>query len=386
MELFEGQHKEKQQPYIVFDHNIHEFWQNRILNRSYMSQFPGAISLTELAETAQNAGYQVMTADVFLANPTPAGVGFCITEIGSIHTDDLLRRGVIPAIYTCGESPIIAFDFYHNLARYVGRYQHAFLFGGASKRLKGTGVHFHPFFWPNASRQVTPGKPWTQKRKITMINSNKRAFQLRIGSLELHHPLYSLRKIFWYFRNLGIRYCDPWMRSDLYLERLRAIEYFSHEPGFDLYGNGWDTPVHGTGQRYQQSIQKAYRGKIPAGVENKGKVLREYKFAICFENTSFPGYITEKLFDCFFAGCIPIYYGAPDIAEHVPANAFIDFRNFQNYEQLEKYILTMSAEDAARYLQAAAEFLASPAFDKFHVSAFTKQIMLAIEDVAKHNA
>jgi len=45
MEFYEGQHKEKQQPYIVFDHNISEFWQNRILNRSYMSQFPGAFSL-----------------------------------------------------------------------------------------------------------------------------------------------------------------------------------------------------------------------------------------------------------------------------------------------------------------------------------------------------
>ncbi len=44
-------------------------------------------------------------------------------------------------------------------------------------------------------------------------------------------------------------------------------------------------------------------------ISNKHAWLKEYKFNICFENSSNPGYLTEKLFDSFAAGCIPIYWG-----------------------------------------------------------------------------
>ena len=38
--------------------------------------------------------------------------------------------------------------------------------------------------------------------------------------------------------------------------------------------------------------------------------LRKCKFYICLENTSAPGYVTEKLFDAFLTGSIPIYWGS----------------------------------------------------------------------------
>ena len=42
---------------------------------------------------------------------------------------------------------------------------------------------------------------------------------------------------------------------------------------------------------------------------NKMRWLSNYKFAFAFENTQFPGYISEKLFDAYSAGCVPIYWG-----------------------------------------------------------------------------
>ena len=42
---------------------------------------------------------------------------------------------------------------------------------------------------------------------------------------------------------------------------------------------------------------------------NKHKWLQNYKFNLCFENSSYPGYLTEKLFDAYNAGCVPIYWG-----------------------------------------------------------------------------
>lgn len=47
-------------------------------------------------------------------------------------------------------------------------------------------------------------------------------------------------------------------------------------------------------------------------VDDKLKWQKEYKFSICFENSSTSGYLTEKLIEAFAADTIPIYWGDPD--------------------------------------------------------------------------
>ena len=34
------------------------------------------------------------------------------------------------------------------------------------------------------------------------------------------------------------------------------------------------------------------------------------------------GYITEKIFDSFFAGVVPIYWGAENITDYVPKSLY----------------------------------------------------------------
>lgn len=43
--------------------------------------------------------------------------------------------------------------------------------------------------------------------------------------------------------------------------------------------------------------------------DNKIKLLNDCKFTICAENTDTPYYVTEKLFEAFLGGCVPIYAG-----------------------------------------------------------------------------
>jgi alpha(1,3/1,4) fucosyltransferase len=43
--------------------------------------------------------------------------------------------------------------------------------------------------------------------------------------------------------------------------------------------------------------------------DNKIEYLKDFVFNICPENSSTSGYVTEKLFESFEAGCIPIYWG-----------------------------------------------------------------------------
>ena len=76
----------------------------------------------------------------------------------------------------------------------------------------------------------------------------------------------------------------------MYLERLKAIQFFENDPDFDLYGHGWDKPVRYT-HAYDASIKKTYRGTV----KNKLNKLSEYKFNLVFENCIFDGYVTEKI-------------------------------------------------------------------------------------------
>jgi hypothetical protein len=57
------------------------------------------------------------------------------------------------------------------------------------------------------------------------------------------------------------------------------------------------------------------------------RVFNRYKFILCFENSKGDGYITEKIFNCFFARTIPIYWGADNINLFINKNSFINVEN-----------------------------------------------------------
>jgi hypothetical protein len=56
-------------------------------------------------------------------------------------------------------------------------------------------------------------------------------------------------------------------------------------------------------------------------------IFNKYKFVICFENSYADGYITEKIFNCFFAKTIPIYKGSEKINDYINKSTYIDARD-----------------------------------------------------------
>ena len=66
----------------------------------------------------------------------------------------------------------------------------------------------------------------------------------------------------------------------------------------------------------------------------------KHKFAITFENNSYPGYVTEKLMDGFLGCSIPIYWGAKNIGEEFNEKSFINAMNYSNKDLMEfiKYL------------------------------------------------
>lgn len=57
-------------------------------------------------------------------------------------------------------------------------------------------------------------------------------------------------------------------------------------------------------------------------------VFNQYKFILCIENSYSNGYITEKIFNCYFANSIPLYKGSPDVMRFLNGGSFVDLRQF----------------------------------------------------------
>lgn len=83
------------------------------------------------------------------------------------------------------------------------------------------------------------------------------------------------------------------------------------------------------------------------GVARKIDWLRDYKFTFCFENSSHPGYITEKIMNAFYARSVPVYWGSTTLEcdfnpkavinyhEGIHLNQFIDrIREIDNNDEL----------------------------------------------------
>jgi alpha-1,3-fucosyltransferase 10 len=86
-----------------------------------------------------------------------------------------------------------------------------------------------------------------------------------------------------------------------------------------------------------QGIQVDARGSClnnaPTVPRDQSKVdaMREYKFCATMENSKGVDYVSEKMWDGLVSGCLPIYLGAPNIQEHLPApNAVIDYVRLGN--------------------------------------------------------
>jgi hypothetical protein len=206
-----------------------------------------------------------------------------------------------------------------------------------------------------------------------MVASNKRA-HAGLSELDPARPYKSLRLLAASLLGRSYRYTGRWDVPDLYEERLRVISHFARNPGFNLFGIGWES---GARDLPRAVVESCYRGPI----RDKATALRRHRYALCFENTIFPGYITEKIFDCFSAGTIPIYLGAPDIERYVPATCFVDMRKFQSFSDLEDHVVNLAEDEVKVYREAIISFLGSSAFERFSQERFVERLLDAVESV-----
>jgi len=184
-----------------------------------------------------------------------------------------------------------------------------------------------------------------------------------------------------------------YLPNELYSLRIKAIRYFEkkYPDDFDLYGVGWEKPLD---LKFVYSALKSNPFKILIFLKDyvdslrgfpsyKGKVvdkistLARYKFCLCFENMKdIDGYITEKIFDCFKANCVPIYYGASNISKYIPSDTFINFRQFKTFDEMYSHMINMDKKTYNRYLISIKKFLKSNQLKKWNYQSYCSQVFL----------
>ncbi len=179
--------------------------------------------------------------------------------------------------------------------------------------------------------------------------------------------------------------------NELYSFRRKIIEHACqfYPSSFDLYGKGWDQfsldRKYLIGRLFNKASSKleiirvknsrysdVYRGVLLT----KEFGIRDYKFHFCLENAqSYPGYVTEKIFDAMRYGSIPVYLGAPNISDLIPEGCFVDIKKFSGIDHLFNFLSEMSDAERHRYLSNIDEFLSSEKRYPFSVDCYVSTLI-----------
>jgi hypothetical protein len=321
-------------------------------------------------------GIPVSTADRLETRTAPAAELNVYVTMGirDRYSGLAARDDVVLSAFFVPECPVAEPALYRDLAAASEAFRRMYSFStdDALRPFLDREIHFEPFRFPQAFDDVHE-EIWSRRDRgfLTIINGNK------VPRLQA---------------------------AELYTERLRAVEYFARTDEIDLYGIGWDGPPFRIGQtrvpaalrRLGYLAERKWRGVVPdrdplrvaarrawrGAVASKAETLGRYTFAICFENMVLAGWITEKIFDCFFSGTIPVYLGAPDIEEWIPADCYVDMRRFDGYGELGEFLHGLSPAEIGAYRLAARDYLRSEAYRPFSKHAFAERFERILDEDA----
>ena len=312
--------------------------ENPILNRDGQ-----LLPLSRLRAHMANKGVNVRTADYLFKNEYQAtaysdyySLGLLDNYAKLIDRKDVRLRG-----FLIMEPPVVAPHLYRALPELTRHFDRVFVHNtvGDGYSLKGVDQSkLYTFYWP----QPYPGvleSHWSKENRqnrIVVINGN-------------HIP----RSLF----------------GQLYGKRIEVMARLAKLGVVDLFGQGWDKwwshrsmwPPYWFNFKALMSI---YKGPC----DSKFEVLSGYRFSLCFENMTMKGYLTEKLFDCLYAGTIPLYLGARNVEELIPSEAYIDCRKFTSWEEMVHKVTAMTNDEVNLMRLAGKKFIQSEDGLKFYNS------------------
>jgi hypothetical protein len=79
-------------------------------------------------------------------------------------------------------------------------------------------------------------------------------------------------------------------------------------------------------------------------VKNKIQFISNFKFTFAFENSSYPGYVTEKIYEPMFVNSIPIYWGSPLIHLDFNTKSFVNHHDYKSDEEVIERIIELDQD------------------------------------------
>jgi hypothetical protein len=316
---------------IFIEPSCTEFYQDKIFESSVYQDPSMAIPLIRAKEYLNNINVAIHTADYFRNNQYLSEVneywsmGIFSEYKKMISFDNIVLKG-----FLIMEPPLVAPKIYRNLPEISRCFDKVYLNNTSGDGYSLDDViltRLEKFYWPQPYG-TTVEPQWSnvaRENKIVVIAGN-------------HNPKFR--------------------RPEYYSKRIEAISTLSKYNCIDLYGRGWLDKFSKRSAwipywKNYKNIISTYKGSC----ESKIETLSKYNFCLCLENSPMEGYITEKIFDCFYAGTIPLYLGAPDIADYINPDSYIDLRNYGSWDDMWNDIKTMSNDKLTQMRNSGKEFL-----------------------------
>lgn len=306
------------------------------INNPHLNRDSGILPFYNLKKDLENQGYKVTTFDHYSKYEKHEIKGALYISFGRKRDYDFLSElGLRLFAFYLFEPPLIDKKMYDSLPVLTLKFENVFIHNttGDCYSLKNVDQKkLRKLYWPQpfALAEDSLFENPDRLNKVVVING--------------HHKPRSFNG------------------QELYSERIRWASALDEFIEVDLFGRGWM-------RKYSRAnlwmvyllnyfkIKKIYKGSCSSKIE----VMAKYKFSLCFENLKMDAYITEKIFDCFFSGTVPIYWGCTDIEKWIPTNCYIDMRKFKTAKDLGIYLNSITDSDILNFKKNAKDFLTSEA-------------------------
>jgi hypothetical protein len=301
---------------------------NAVLNRD-----DSLVPYARVRQAYRSTGKELRTADYLMKAPA----GTAISNYYSLGVLDnykalLGRADVRLKAFVIFEPPVVDPRLYKALPELTAAFEHVYVHNtiGDGYSLEGVdAAKLRKLYWPQPRGDVIR-QYWERTERldrIVVINGN-------------HIP----RKV----------------PNELYSQRIEAMAELAPLGIVDLYGRGWTkwwsrASMWWPYWKHRKALMSIYKGACGS----KYEVLSQYKFSLCFENMVMKGYVTEKIFDCLYAGTIPLYLGAPDIEDLIPKDAYVDCRRFSSWQAMYRSLESMQLHEIEKMREIGREFICS---------------------------
>lgn len=322
------------------------YYEDRLFDTSdaILNRDDSLVPYARVRQAFRAAGKDLRTADYLMKAPA----GTAISNYYSLGVLDnykalLQRTDVRLKAFVIFEPPVVDPRLYKALPELTAAFETVYVHNttGDGYSLKGVDAsRLRQLYWPQPRDEVIKHY-WERTERldrIVVINGN-------------HIP----RKV----------------PNELYSKRIEAMAGLAPLGIIDLYGRGWAKWWSRASMwlpywKNRKTLMSIYKGTC----ESKYEVLSQYKFSLCFENMAMKGYVTEKIFDCLYAGTVPLYLGATDISDLIPEAAYIDCRRFSSWIKMHEFVARMTDVEFHAVRNAGQAFLLSFQGKKYSNSLF----------------